>query len=251
MLYDKSTNYQFNNWYIESNKGRILASQGEQRDKYETEIRLPHLPDMLFADNYLRLSHKNGFGIEFNALDALKLVDPSADLIKVSVAKEWQESRTDCEYIDKLVHPFDWTFTTNYKGSLIGDKNLFATDTSDRINMEKLKIPETISFFDEISLFDDELSDHGISCLNVKIRVMPTSFYILQRFFLRVDNVVVRCNDTRIYHEIQNDFLIREYSERESLVKDLEVTPKTLSNINELSTILSLKNTIVEKLQFP
>ncbi|RNA38880.1 TIP41 [Brachionus plicatilis] len=251
MMYNKSTNYQFNNWYIETNKGRILASQGEQRERYENEIKLPHLPDMLFADNYLRLTHKSGFGIEFNALDALKLVDPSADLIKVSVAKEWQESRTDCEFIDKLVRPFDWTFTTNYKGSFIGDKKLAENPTSDRINMEKLKIPETISFFDEISLFDDELSDHGISCLNVKIRVMPTSFYILQRFFLRVDNVVIRCNDTRLYHEAQNNFLIREYSERESLVKNLDVTPKTLSNINELSNILELKHTQIEKLQFP
>lgn len=251
MMYNKSTNYQFNNWYIETNKGRILASQGEQREKYENEIRLPHLPDMLFADNFLRLSHKNGFGIEFNALDALKLVDPSADLIKVSVAKEWQESRTDSEFIDKLVHPFDWTFTTNYKGSFIGEKNLTVCPTTERINMEKLKIPETISFFDEVSLFDDELSDHGMSCLNVKIRVMPTSFYILQRFFLRVDNVVIRCYDTRIYHEIQNNYLIREYTERESLVKDLDATPKILSNINELATILSLKSTLVEKIDFP
>jgi hypothetical protein len=43
-------------------------------------------------------------------------VDPKADLIKVSVAKEWKESRADCEFIDKMVHPFDWTFTTPYKG---------------------------------------------------------------------------------------------------------------------------------------
>ena len=77
---------------------------------------------MLFADNVLRLKHKNGFGLEFNAYDALKLVDPNADLIKVSVAKEWKESRADCEFIDKMIHPFDWTFTNSYKGSLIGNK---------------------------------------------------------------------------------------------------------------------------------
>lgn len=50
------------------------------------------------------------------AYDSLRLVDPKADLIKVSVAKEWKESRADCEFIDKMVHPFDWTFTTPYKG---------------------------------------------------------------------------------------------------------------------------------------
>ncbi len=98
---------------------------------------------------------------------------------------------------------------------------LIEKPTDERINIEKLKIPEQISFFEEICLFEDELSDHGISSLVVKIRVMPSSFYILQRFFLRVDDVVIRVYDTRIYHESSNNYLIREYTEKESLVKDL------------------------------
>ena len=31
--------------------------------------------------------------------------------------------RADCEYIKKVVKPFDWTFTTNYKGTLL-DKGI-------------------------------------------------------------------------------------------------------------------------------
>lgn len=251
MLYNKQSNYQFKDWFIETTKGRILASQGDMREKYEKDIDLPHLPDMLFADNYLKLKHKHGFGLEFNAYDSLKLVDPKADLIKVSVAKEWKESRADCEFIDKLVHPFDWTFTTPYKGSLTGDDKLKSVDTQERINLDKLKIPETISFFDEVSLFGDELSDHGDACLSVKIRVMPTSFYILQRFFLRVDNVVIRVNDTRIYHEIQNNYLIREYTEKESLVQDLKCSPKLFTEPNEVSNFLNVKSSSIEKLEFP
>ena len=34
-------------------------------------------------------------------------------------------------------------------------------------------------------------------------RVMPTSFFILQRFFMRVDQVMVRVSDTRIYYEVR------------------------------------------------
>lgn len=123
-MFNKQNNYQFHKWYISSSSGRILASKGVQREHFERELpQLPHLPDMLFADNHLRLTHQldahNSFGIEFNALDALKLVeDAKADLIKVSVAKEWAESRQDCEFIDKMVHPFDWTFTTSYKGRI-------------------------------------------------------------------------------------------------------------------------------------
>jgi type 2A phosphatase activator TIP41 len=30
---------------------------------------------------------------------------------------------------------------------------------------------------------------------------MPTSFFLLLRFFLRVDGVLIRINDTRLYHE--------------------------------------------------
>ena len=165
----RKSSYTYKEWYMETNKDKIMASRGEARDKYENDLKLPHMPDMLFADNYLLVKHENGFGIQFKAYDALTLVDPKADLIKVSVAKEWKESRADIEFIDKMIHPFDWTFTNNYKGSLIGNdgSKLIEKPTDEKINMEKLKIQETILFFDEICLFDDELSDHGVSSLNV------------------------------------------------------------------------------------
>lgn len=85
-MYNKENNYQFHKWHITSTKGRILASQGPAREQYERQLpHLPHLPDMLFADNRLRLVYDSSFGIEFNALDSLKLVqDAKADLIKVS-----------------------------------------------------------------------------------------------------------------------------------------------------------------------
>lgn len=246
--------FQFKDWTIESTKGHILESKGELREKYENNITLPHLPEMLFAHNFLKLKHKDGFGLEFNPYDSLKLVDPKADLIKVSVAKEWKESRTDCEYIDKLVHPFDWTFTTPYKGTLTSiheDKNIKEVCTEERINIEKLKIPEQISFFDEICLFEDELSDHGTAHLNVKIRVMPTSFFILQRFFLRVDGVVIRVYDTRIHHETHNNYMIREYVEKESLVKDLKCSPRLFIEPNEIANHLNTKLSLCERLEFP
>lgn len=36
-------------------------------------------------------------------------------------------------------------------------------------------------------------------------RVMPTCFFLLSRFFLRVDNVLFRVFDTRIYHSFTGD----------------------------------------------
>ena len=60
---------------------------------FEQDLHLPNLPDMIFADNLLRLEHDLGFGIEFNALEALKRVDSQHDLMQVAVAREWQRAR--------------------------------------------------------------------------------------------------------------------------------------------------------------
>ena len=38
-------------------------------------------------------------------------------------------------------------------------------------------------------------------------RVMQSSIFLLLRFFLRVDGVLVRINDTRLYHEVGADNL--------------------------------------------
>ncbi|KAA8586362.1 hypothetical protein FQN60_000198 [Etheostoma spectabile] len=119
---------------------------------------MPSLPEMMFGDNILRIQHTEGYGIEFNAIDALKRVNNMEDAVKV-------------------------------------------VKTTERIDMEKLKAREQIMFFDEVLLFEDELHDHGVSMISAKIRVMPTSFFLLLRFFLRVDGVLIRINDTRLYHE--------------------------------------------------
>lgn len=56
---------------------------------------MPSLPEMLFGDNVLRIQHTDGYGIEFNAIDALKRVNNMEDAVKVACAQEWQESRQD------------------------------------------------------------------------------------------------------------------------------------------------------------
>lgn len=43
------------------------------------------------------------------------------------------------------------------------------TKTTERIDLERLKAREQIMFFDEVLLFEDELHDHGVSMLSVKI----------------------------------------------------------------------------------
>lgn len=52
-------------------------------------------PEMIFGDNLVRIDHaQSGWYIEFNAFDALDLVDKTGDkMFKVSYSKEWQQNR--------------------------------------------------------------------------------------------------------------------------------------------------------------
>ncbi|CAG0898194.1 unnamed protein product [Darwinula stevensoni] len=68
--------------------------------------------------------------------------------------------------------------------------------TSEKIDMEKLKLKEPILFYDEIHLYEDELADNGCALCTVKIRVMASGWFALLRFYLRVDHVLIRVPPT-------------------------------------------------------
>ncbi|XP_054586464.1 TIP41-like protein isoform X2 [Nothobranchius furzeri] len=214
-------NFTFGSWNVTVAKTHIMKSKDIER--LGEELNMPSLPEMLFGDNVLRIQHTEGYGIEFNALDALRRVNNMEDSVKVACAQEWQESRADSEISKEVLKPFDWTYTTDYRGTLMGEGlQIKVGKTTERIDMEKLKAREHIMFFDEVLLFEDELHDHGVSMISVKIRVMPTSFFLLLRFFLRVDGVLIRINDTRLYYENGRDYMLREFSTRESKVAELK-----------------------------
>ena len=47
-------------------------------------------------------------------------------------------------------------------------------------------------------------------------RVMPSSFFVLARFFLRVDHVLFRIFDIRLYHDFSSTEVIRETKGKEA-----------------------------------
>ncbi|XP_018610701.1 TIP41-like protein [Scleropages formosus] len=243
--------FTFGPWKVTAAKTHIMKSKDIER--LAEEMHMPSLPEMLFGDNFLHIQHTDGFGIEFNAIDALKRVNNMEDSVKVACAQEWQESRADSEHSKEVVKPYDWTYTTDYRGTLIGDDlKIKVIPTTERIDLEKLKAREQIMFFEDVLLFEDELHDHGVSMISVKIRVMPTSFFVLLRFFLRVDGVLIRINDTRIYHEAGKNYMLREFSTRESKISELKhVPPPLYTDPNEIAQHLPLRLTVCEKLEFP
>lgn len=118
------------------------------------------------------------------------------------------------EGITEVVKPFDWSYSSDYKGTMRTSSPGFEPSTKP-IPLELLKRPDPILFFDEVMLYEDEMADNGITLFSCKIRVMPQRLLLLCRFFMRLDGVLLRIRDTRIYVEFGTGEVIREYAAKE------------------------------------
>lgn len=246
-------------WHIKYTQSHILSSNcakiscgnyNEGRNlcqfcMYSETLKLPHMPDMVFPNNILTLRHEDGAFLQFNAMDALKRVSNGKINLQLACAEAWKKSRSETNECLEEVKPFDWTFTTDYNGTISG---LQVQETSERIDMEKLRRRDRIMFYHDLTLFEDELHDNGIAVSSVKIRIMPQDFFILLRYFLRIDGVMLRVKDTRIYHEFGQTYLLQEFTTREAAVKDIRVSPALFVEPNEIAPHLPLTESRYHKL---
>lgn len=234
-----------NDWSIYTAKGPICLSE-ELDHLNETRYDFP-LPEMIFGKNSVRLVHDpTGGVIEFNTLDALDSLANKADF-KVAYYKEWlstrpkaqssedgshlvqsdmnlassQPSPSELERLSldlELVKPYDWTYSTNYKGT-ISEAEFIESD--EEIPIDRLLRQDPILFFDESVLFEDELGDNGITILSTKVRVMHTCLLLLCRLFMRVDDVAFRIRDTRVFIDLEKNTVIREYKVQQELFEEV------------------------------
>ena len=199
------------------------------------------LPEMVFDKNVVTLRHVgSGFEVQINARDALIACPDtcSGDLL-VPCAELWKSAK----HVDMEGRPivaerrqYDWTFGTLYAGTVLlrgtgGGGAAATTSTStaatadsavsfaqcaegDGIEYELLKRREPILWNSSSDLFESELDDNGTSELSVKVRVMPSCYFLLMRHFLRLDSVVIRVRDTRIFHRFGSPFVYRERTYR-------------------------------------
>ncbi|KAK9473617.1 TIP41-domain-containing protein [Dipodascopsis tothii] len=207
------TSIEHGGWRISSVQRPILNA-GEI-DAATARLGIP-LPEMIFGNNLVELVHvASGWTLRFDALDALDRVDktgtPDGGLVKVSYAEAWLKFRSRNEDVHDVVRPFDWTYTTDYKGTGTG----FAPGTME-IPFDRLRRPDPILFFAENMLFEDELGDNGTAEYNVRVRVMDGRLLVLARFFLRVDDVMMRVRDTRVFVEFGTGEVVREYVARQA-----------------------------------
>ncbi|KAJ1891457.1 Tap42 interacting protein [Kickxella alabastrina] len=227
-----------NGWEITSCHMPILNNTSIE--EYEKELDF-NVPEMIFGNNYLRIHHlTSGHTLELQALDALKMVDTSpqsAKSVQVSIAQGWSESsKRNRSDITDVIKPFDWTLSTKYRGTSTGSLAFEPSQTG--IDYAKLMVREEIHFYDENVLYEDDLGDNGISQLSYKVRVMPSGFFVLQRFFMRVDGVIFRIYDTRVHHEFGSNRIVREFSTRECAFEDVRRhMPKKKHDDEDLSLL--------------
>lgn len=217
-----TTTHKQGNFEIASRKLPILKAG--PIDAMSARLGIP-IPEMIFGDNLVSITHiPSGWSISFTAEPALDLVDKTGEkMLRVAYAGEWSSSREKTSAgISEVVKPYDWSYSTTYKGTETVPSQEGQSSSPPRLQPSNAQIPlpllqrrDPILFNDDVVLYESELDDNGISILSVKFRVMPQRMLLLSRHFMRLDNVLLRVRDTRVYVDFETETVIREYTARE------------------------------------
>lgn len=236
---------ELNGWNVTSTTSTIAGIAEEEALSSELGIKLP---GMLFLRNELLVEKSSSFSLRFKTLDALRGIGKVNPEIQVAAAERWKNARdrTDIE-VGLVESASDWTFTTEYNGTL--NSSLVPTEKSiDYDLLRDTTLP--IRFSSSVILFEDELDDNGISSYKVRIRVMPSCFFILARFFLRVDGVIIKVHDTRFFHKFGDNVVVRERQTRQADLKNqmMEINPVILRDPELVVAHVPVTETYVDNL---
>lgn len=126
---------------------------------------------MFFGSNRIEITGPNGFSLHFDPVEAIRSVAKSSSSSSESVpvriaaarAEFWRKKNEEEQIFD-----YDWTYTPHcYFGNMQGHASISATAAT--INYARLKQQDSILFFDENILYEDELGDNGISVVLAKV----------------------------------------------------------------------------------
>lgn len=209
------------------------------------------LPEILFGNSILSVSHEvSNTTISFDARGALQSwadlhAEGRFEVIKVDSSQKWESRGFKTE-------EYDWTWRNEFVGASErkiseaseGDGWSLAQGTGG-VNSDLLRdTTAPILFYTDVPLFEDFLHDHGVTQMNVKIRVMPSCWYLLLRHWLRIDGQLLQIAETRYFHEFGTSEVYRETTRRKASFDDLgsaglSVDPKHYSTPEEASQALS------------
>jgi len=208
------------------------------KNKDKNGLYINHLPEIFYGFNRLFLVNKSyNFCYEFNPLQMLSLVN---NKIRNKLLKEKEiyyiPSQAKSQYTksDTLISEEDWSFSTPYIGHItyinnspinkyypeIKETKRFKIEKTD-ILFPQIKI-ENILNYNQIHFFEDELGDIGFSEGKIGMGIMNDCFLGLMRCYLRVDNMLVRNIDTKIYHKFGEKYIIRNFQVKEKTYDELK-----------------------------
>ncbi|KAI9166850.1 Protein of unknown functionlike protein [Paramyrothecium foliicola] len=247
---------------------KLPISKAGPIDELTERIGIP-VPEMIFGDNLVSVTHvPTGWSLAFDAEAALDAVDKTdRNMLKVAYARDWESTRENTtQKIKEVVKPYDWSYSTTYAGTVHqpaaagpSPHELRPAPPQKTIPIELLKRRDPILFFDEVVLYESELDDNGISIYSAKLRVHEHRMLLLCRLFMRLDNVIVRIRDTRVYVDFDTDEVIREYTAKEAsfdkvkmalfmsgrLPDDVTISLRDPNVLDPLLTIVEQKTEVV------
>merc|ERR1712228_585820 len=242
------------NWQFSSLK--LAIADSNEMEQISLKLGIKTLPEMVFSNSFLKISYSNSLQIGFDAVNGLRpcIGNVSEDKrVEVQYAKEWKNRAKERSDVERLKYGYDWTYTSDYIGDYQSMSRI-EQNVTDRFDMQLLRDQSApILWSCHCILYEDELSDNGMSQLLVRCRVMPKCFLILLRFWLRVDNVIVRIRDTRLYHEFGHNHVLKHYEEREAKWEDLQRQyPMTqlmqFTDPNVFANKIDVKNSVYDKI---
>ena len=223
-------------WTVESSRTGIVSQARAREIESATGARAT--PEMLF-DSALTLAHvPSGTTLRFVAPDALRAwVEGDLPAIKVAAASTWTAAHVERFGRDvagggggwnstEASESYDWTFTTPYGGSVATTSGRDAPEwrpSERKIDREMLMARDPILLYDELTLYESEFDDHGVAHLGLKVRVMPKCWYVLLRFWLRVDGVLIRLRETRFFCDVSR----RDASGAAVVVRETQLREET------------------------
>ena len=175
--------------------------------KYDIRKQLYDDKDIYYIPPDVKVQHhKTWDNIKIEGRDDIKRIEPKSD---------WSFSSPYMGYYSSVNKSAINKFYPEIKEDKIFKKKIGEEMEGIKIPLEKLRPENKIIEYYQVEFFEDELSDNGISEGKIRFRIMDDCFYDLMRSYLRLDNVLIRNIDTRIYHGFGDDYIIRNISVKE------------------------------------
>ena len=246
--------FSYKGWDFYSHTENMLNSKDLDiliKNKQENGLFVSHLPEIFYGFNRLFLINESqNFCYEFSPIQMLSLTNYN---IREKLLKEKEiyyipfQAKSQYSKIEDTKNEMDWSFSSPYMGHITSINNCIMNKYYHKINetkefkIEKSNIifPETkienVLNYNQVQFFEDELGDIGLSEGKIGFGVMDECFLGLMRCYLRVDNMVVRNIDTKIYHKFGEKYIIRNFTVKEKTYDELKNNGFHLSNQWNLS----------------